>query len=76
MVEITIEKEKCSGCGVCVVSCPINSKNLETAAGKPQPENSVIFIVNGCCTVLNNSLCIGCGTCMKACPSKAIVIKK
>lgn len=74
MAKILINEEKCSGCGNCVVSCVVNSKNPETAAGKPQMENAVIFIIDGKCKILNENLCLGCGMCMKACPGKYISV--
>lgn len=74
MAKIFIDEEKCSGCGNCVVNCVVNSKNQETAAGKPQEENSVIFIIDGKCKVLNENLCLGCGMCMKACAFECIKV--
>jgi 4Fe-4S ferredoxin len=76
MVEITINTDKCAGCSICVVNCPINSKNPETASGKPQEEGAAIMVTDGVVTVINKELCIGCGMCMKACPFGAIVIVK
>lgn len=76
MIEIIIHEEKCTGCGNCVIVCPVGSKNPETAAGKPQYENAVISIVDGCCRVLDRNICLGCKMCMKSCPSGAIEVIK
>lgn len=76
MVEIIVDEEKCIGCGNCVVSCPINSKNPETAAGKPQYDNAVSCIIDGVVKFLDKEKCIGCSICVKSCPFGAIKIVK
>ena len=58
--EISVDPEKCNGCGLCVAVCKDYSLELK----------------NGRVHVSNHSLfgCIGCGHCMAICPSAAISI--
>lgn len=51
-------EERCSGCGICVASCPYN----------------VIKINNEKKTAeIDEGACMGCGICASACPSRAII---
>lgn len=52
-----VDKERCSGCRVCVSVCPY--KAIAFSAGKEAAE-------------VNPVLCQGCGTCVAACPVGAI----
>ncbi len=55
-----INKEKCSGCGVCVPLCPFNAISMVLdEEGRQRAE-------------VNPALCQGCGTCVAACPSRAL----
>ena len=60
MWKITINKEKCSGCGECLSSCPGDVYELrESKAVIENPEE-----------------CHGCSTCEDVCPEKAIAIEE
>ncbi len=56
MAKITINPEKCKGCGLCQKSCPVNAIEGEKREIR----------------VINQNICIKCGTCLTSCPFKAI----
>ena len=56
MSKITINEEKCKGCGLCQKSCPV-----EAIEGQAREKR-----------VINQDKCIKCGTCLTSCPFKAI----
>ncbi len=53
---ITIDEEKCNGCGLCVSAC----------------EEGAIGLVNGKARLLRDDYCDGLGNCLPACPTDAI----
>jgi len=62
-----IAEEKCSGCGKCISSCPIDAMKLVAAGGplrqgrkKADPDTE---------------RCLGCGVCLKVCNSGALKLK-
>ena len=56
MAKITINPEKCKGCGLCQRNCPVNA--IEGEAREVR--------------TINQDKCIKCGTCLTSCPFKAI----
>ena len=56
MAKITIDPEKCKGCGLCQKNCPVSAIKGE---GRDVRE-------------IDQSKCIKCGTCLAKCPFKAI----
>ena len=54
--KITINPEKCKGCGLCQKGCPVNAIEGEGRETR----------------VINQDKCIKCGTCLTSCPFKAI----
>ena len=54
--KITINEEKCKGCGLCQKHCPVNAIEGEGRNKR----------------VINQDKCIKCGTCLTNCPFKAI----
>lgn len=67
MIRITIDRERCKGCSLCIPFCPRNllkaSADINSSGYHPAeiqaPEN-----------------CTGCGNCAKMCPDLAIEIVK
>ena len=53
---VAIDEERCSGCKVCVITCPYSAREFDAV-------KNVVRI--------NEALCMGCGCCVAACPSGA-----
>ncbi len=53
---VVIDEEMCSGCRLCVVTCPYEARKINE-------EKNIVEI--------NEALCMGCGCCVAACPSGA-----
>ena len=60
--EIEVNKDLCSGCGVCVAVCPFDATRLEKSN-------------EGLVAVIDDLKCKRCGLCVTACPAGAITIK-
>ena len=60
--EIEVNKDLCSGCGVCVAVCPFDATRLEKSD-------------EGLVAVIDDLKCKRCGLCVTACPAGAITIK-
>ncbi len=56
MAKITINEEKCKGCGLCQRNCPV-----EAIEGEARDKR-----------IINQDKCIKCGTCISSCPFHAI----
>lgn len=73
MYELRVDKEKCTGCGNCVISCPVNAlDNIEICGGKGVEAH--ILVGNSKAEVKEQSFCNGCGVCVTSCPFGAIVL--
>lgn len=59
MWNVLVNKEKCTGCGECVDSCP----------------GEVYGLIDGKADAVNTDECHGCHTCEEVCPEKAITIE-
>ncbi|SHK38227.1 ATP-binding protein [Hespellia stercorisuis] len=57
---ITIDKEKCNGCGICADAC----------------HEGAIGMVDGKATLLREDYCDGLGDCLPACPAGAITFEE
>lgn len=62
MPDVTVDSEKCTGCGTCVSTCPVGVFELKKtgAAEKSVP--------------INKDQCITCRACEAQCPESAITI--
>ncbi|WP_347488483.1 CoB--CoM heterodisulfide reductase iron-sulfur subunit A family protein [Desulfoscipio sp. XC116] len=58
----SVDREKCSGCGICVPLCPYSAISREEVGGKVRARIDI-------------ALCAGCGVCAAACPSLAITLQ-
>jgi 2-oxoglutarate ferredoxin oxidoreductase subunit delta len=65
MVKINIDKEKCKGCGLCLIYCP--KKNLELS--RDFNSQGVLYV-----KCKSEAVCTGCGFCYLICPEAAIKI--
>jgi 4Fe-4S ferredoxin len=71
--ELHVNLDKCEGCNICDVACPINA-DIVKKQGKLTPKNAVILVRNGKAIVYNGDKCNGCGVCIDACPQDAISV--
>ena len=76
--KMKINHNLCTGCNVCVVSCPINFNQLRKE-GELTKENAVILVRNGIARPIyedeRSFNCDGCGVCVEECPQEAIKIE-
>lgn len=68
MGKLTIDYEKCKGCGLCVAACPkkilaINTKLLNHKGYNPAD-------------ITDRAACISCAMCATMCPDTVITIEK
>jgi NAD-dependent dihydropyrimidine dehydrogenase PreA subunit len=57
---ITIDEDKCNGCGVCVPGCP----------------EGALQVIDGKVRLVSDLLCDGLGACIKECPEGALKVEK
>ncbi len=76
--DLKINRNICTGCNVCVVTCPINFNQLRVK-GYLTEENAIILVKNGFATPVyiegREFNCDGCGICIKSCPQCAIQLE-
>jgi 2-oxoglutarate ferredoxin oxidoreductase subunit delta len=68
MAKLTIAKEACKGCGLCVTVCP--KKIL--GVSKTESNSKGYFVVEE----LDPSKCIACAFCATMCPDCVITVEK
>ncbi len=64
--KIKLDKDKCTGCGLCVKICPGDTMELD-ADRKPSPNQEIADICG-------DQVCASCGACQAICPQEAIVV--
>ena len=57
--QLKLDKEKCTGCGMCVEVCP----------------HTVFIIENKKALITDRDLCMECGACQQNCPFNAISVR-
>jgi NAD-dependent dihydropyrimidine dehydrogenase PreA subunit len=62
MVSVTVDLEKCTGCGSCIDTCPVEVFELQEKEGKTISE------------VVAEDQCIVCRACEVQCPEEAITV--
>ena len=69
-----VNLERCTGCGNCVVACPVDALELYTL--DPVTKEKIYQVQDGVSVVLDfkAELCAGCGVCVEACPYDVITL--
>jgi 4Fe-4S ferredoxin len=71
--------ESLSGCGNCVIACPVNALfDPYLAAGhlNELDEKPLLEVLNGTVRVVNQEVCGSCATCSMICPVEAIWLER
>lgn len=68
MAKITIDTERCKGCGLCTEVCP-----KKIVAIDKNNRNQKGYLTSYC---TDSSACIGCAMCAMICPDCAIKVEK
>jgi ferredoxin len=67
MANVKVDRTKCTGCGVCVDSCPVQVFELQDLPNFPASKKSV---------PVREKDCIMCMTCVTSCPVGAITVEE
>lgn len=62
-----IDQQNCTGCGVCVTTCPVEAIALSSANDPKKPSRRQATLIE--------DRCLGCGLCVRACPEAVIKLK-
>jgi 4Fe-4S ferredoxin len=71
---VHVNMNRCTGCGNCVVACPVNALELYTL--DPVTKEKIYAVVDGKSISMDvkMELCAGCGVCVGACPYRVITL--
>jgi 4Fe-4S ferredoxin len=71
---VHVNTDRCSGCGNCVVACPVDAIELFTL--DPVTSEKIYQVQDGMAVHIDvkSELCAGCGICVEACPMDVIKI--
>jgi 4Fe-4S ferredoxin len=69
---VHVNMARCTGCGNCVVACPVNALEIYTI--DPVTSEKIYTVRDGKSISLDlkTELCAGCGVCIEACPYRVI----
>jgi NAD-dependent dihydropyrimidine dehydrogenase PreA subunit len=59
VVTLTLDRDKCMGCGTCLLVCP----------------HAVLSLTNGKIEIANRDGCMECGACARNCPAEALTVR-
>jgi ferredoxin len=59
VVTLKLDREKCTGCGTCLLVCP----------------HAVLSLTNGKIDIADRDACMECGACSRNCPVEALSVK-
>lgn len=68
MAKITVDFERCKGCGLCATACP-----KKIVAMQQEKRNRKGFFT---AVYIDDNSCIGCAMCATMCPDCAITVEK
>ena len=66
MAKLTIQKELCKGCGICVATCP--KKAIEFSGTSNRSSYEYVRV--------DEATCVMCGSCYKVCPDGVFVFSE
>jgi len=70
---LEIDQDKCTGCGNCIVVCPVSAlSDSYVRGGKGGSGEDSFGVSSGAVRIYNPEFCTGCGTCIGACSVSAI----
>lgn len=66
--KVSFNQDRCKGCELCVVACPMNIVEIDKATINKKGYNPA--------TVFEMEKCIGCANCATMCPDEVITVER